>query len=319
MEFPDFVESVKITQLTLGESPALVREIQRLPTRSLNEIQYQFRLRLIGDKEGRIKIDVNIKVPGFSKPIVVPITVYALDIDSKVWLSLTVVPYNPWVRFAQWALAEMPSVKIKIQIADLLPVTTIPIFSRILTKILTEDIPREFLFPKTQLTDLMEEQINADVEDEPRRSAGVRDQKTEADVRDEFPDLAALFDTIDINDDGILGSNEISKGLVDWGYASESERSSISDLLDVNSDGFIGLREFVKSWPTLRNSFVPQRFWGVVSGVLLKAEDLRTPVLGTSDPYVVLRLERQMVSSKKNSVTSKNGRGNGVAFWNEVR
>jgi hypothetical protein len=51
--------------------------------------------------------------------------------------------------------------------------------------------------------------------------------------------------------------------------------------------------------------------------VLLKAEGLLTPLWGSSDPYVVLRVAQLTSVSKKNNETSKRGRGPGDAVWNE--
>lgn len=314
---------MKITNLTLGESPALVRKIQRLPSRSLSEIQYRFGARLIGDKEGKIFIDVTVRVPGTKQNVVIPIQLSSLDIDAKVWLGFTVVPYKPWVRFVQWALVKMPSVRTKIQVANFLPVTAIPFLSNVINKILTKDIPKEFLFPKTQVIDLMgEKETNVAMEQGLLASRGISSivQNEPLDkLRSEFPQLSGLFDAIDVNADGILSPGEVEAGLIEWGYATEPDRNSIGNLLDIDNDGRVELREFIRVWGDLQNVFVPRRFRGVVSGVLLKAEGLRTPLIGKTDPYVVISTESQSIKSKRNRQTSRTGLGKGTAVWNEVR
>lgn len=75
--------------------------------------------------------------------------------------------------------------------------------------------------------------------------------------------------------------------------------------------------EFIEVWPDLRQSFVPRRYEGVVSGILLRAESLPTPRWGVSDPFVMLRLEKLEVSSRKNYETSQQGDAPGDAIWNE--
>eukprot|EP00737_Agarophyton_chilense_P000796 gb/GEZJ01000885.1/.p1 GENE.gb/GEZJ01000885.1/~~gb/GEZJ01000885.1/.p1 ORF type:complete len:590 (-),score=74.84 gb/GEZJ01000885.1/:3456-5225(-) len=323
MELPDFVQSVKITKLTLGESPCLLRKIQRLPSRALNEIQYKFSLRLVGDEEGRINLDVVVCIPGLNRALTVPICISSLDIEAKVWLGLTVIPYKPWLRFAQWALTGMPTVRMNISVASLIPVTAIPVLSNVLRKILTIDLPQEFLFPKTQLVDLMDD-TDSDLSLERSVLEGQGIESSFEDMSDDelciaFPMLTSLFTTIDVNGDGQLSPEEISNGLIEWGYASQADRRSIINLLDVDSDGVVSLREFISVWGDLKSVFIPKRYRGIVSGVLLRAEGLRVPVLGFTDPYVVISVESQTVTSKRNKATSQSGEDIGSAVWNEVR
>ncbi|CAN8075875.1 unnamed protein product [Agarophyton chilense] len=321
MELPDFVQSVKITKLTLGESPCLLRKIQRLPSRALNEIQYKFSLRLVGDEEGRINLDVVVCIPGLNRALTVPICISSLDIEAKVWLGLTVIPYKPWLRFAQWALTGMPTVRMNISVASLIPVTAIPVLSNVLRKILTIDLPQEFLFPKTQLVDLMDD-TDSDLSLERSVLEGQGIESSFEDMSDDelciaFPMLTSLFTTIDVNGDGQLSPEEISNGLIEWGYASQADRRSIINLLDVDSDGVVSLREFISVWGDLKSVFIPKRYRGIVSGVLLRAEGLRVPVLGFTDPYVVISVESQTVTSKRNKATSQSGEDIGSAVWNE--
>lgn len=322
MEFPDFVQSVSITGLTLGESPALVRKIKRLPSRSLSEIQYQFGVRLVGDKDGQIEMKAVVRIPGIRKDVAIPLTVSFLDIDAKVWVGFTVIPYQPWISFAQWALMKMPKVKLKVQVAKHIPITTIPVLSNVLMKILTEDIPREFLFPKTKQIDLIEDDSTiVDAGKTLFASRGIKvglEDAAEELLRAKFPDLVSLFDSLDVNDDGVLNAVELSDGLIEWGYASEADRKLITNLVDVNDDSVIELREFISAWGDLQSIFVPRRFRGVISGILLKAEGLRVPTFGATDPYVVLQVGSQSSRSKKNKSTSKTGKGKGRAVWNEV-
>lgn len=323
MEFPEFVKSVTVSKLTLGESPCLVRKIQRLPSRALNEIQYRFDLRLVGDREGKINVDVLTRIPGMKRSCTIPICVSSLDIDAKVWVGLTVVPYKPWLRFAQWALTSMPIVKMQISVGDLIPVTAIPLLSNFLRKTFTEDIPEQFLFPKTQNIDLMaESDTEIRIEEGLLRARGVQvplDQLSNEEISSQFPILTSLFNNFDINSDGYLSPEEVSKGLIEWGYASQAERRSMINMLDIDNNGIVSLREFVSVWGNLKTLFVPKRFRGIVSGVLLRAEGLRVPLFGITDPYVTVAIESQKVTSKRNKATSRTGEEEGSAVWNEVR
>ena len=319
MQFPEPVLDVKIVSLALGKSPALVRNIQRLPSRSLSEIQYRFSARLVGDKKGTISINVKVKLPVGA--VTVPITVSNLDIDADVWLGFSVVPYPPWVRFVQWALLEMPNVKLSISLTPYIPITNVPVLSKVIIRILTKELPKQFLFPETQIVDLMgEDDINISLEQGLLDSRGVDSSIREmplSQLRRVYPQLSGLFDAIDYDEDGVLSSEEVADGLTDWGYASTADRTSISKLLDVNNDGMVDLREFITVWGDLRAVFVPRRFRGVLSGVLLRAEGLRTPAFGMSDPYVVLQVDTETFRSKRNRATSDTGTEPGTAFWNE--
>lgn len=323
MELPPFVKEVKIIRLTLGESPALVRRIERLPSRSLNEIQYRFGARLVGDKKGTIEMVARVFVPGTPLQISVPLIVSELDIDAKVWLGATVVPYQPWIRFVQWSLVDMPLIRLKVNVAKILPVSFVPLLSNVVNKILTQDLPREFLLPNTQVIDMMGEgETDVDTEKRMLEARGVKmrgmSEVAEEELKQIFPELVALFESMDLDDNGVLGTKEVSDGLIEWGYASEADRNSIWNLLDVNNDGKVYLRDFISVWGDLKNVFVPRHFRGILTGVLLRAEGLRSPLLGPTDPYVELRVETQTTVSKRNKATSKTGRKKGSAVWNEV-
>lgn len=323
MELPTFVKEVKIVRLSLGESPALVRRIERLPSRSLNEIQYRFGARLVGDKKGTINMVAKIFIPGTSVQVSVPFTVSELDIDAKVWLGATVVPYQPWISFVQWSLVEMPIIRLKVNVAKVLPLSFVPLLSNVVNKVLTQDLPREFLLPNTQVIDMMGEgETDVDMEKRMLEARGIKvsgiNEVEEEELRRLFPELVGLFETLDLDDNGVLRANEVSDGLIEWGYASEADRNSIWNLLDVNNDGKVYLRDFISVWGDLKNVFVPRHYRGILTGVLLKAEGLRSPTLGPTDPYVELRVESQATVSKKNKATSKTGRKKGHAIWNEV-
>lgn len=322
MEFEDPVAAVNIHRLELGKSPPLITNIQKLPSRSLSEIQYRFSIRLIGDANGIINLKVPLEIPPFGTRLTVPIVLNNLDIDATVWIGFTVVPYPPWVRFVQWALFTMPVVKFDVSVTPYIPITSIPILSTILDNILTKQLPRQFLFPKTQIIDLMGEEQDVDITLEQgllqSQSIDISIQQMSIpELQRLYPKLSALFDAIDLDDDGILSATELSDGLVDWAFASTADRHAIINLLDVNNDGYVQFREFIVVWPDLQNLFVPRRFRGVLSGVLLRAEGLRTPFFGSTDPYVILQVESQAYTSKRNKATSKSGQEKGNAFWNQ--
>jgi hypothetical protein len=319
---PNWIHRVEMTNLRLGNRSPLVRKIRRLPSRARSDLQYRFNCRLLGD----MTIDMNVYIPVpllRSRYIVVPVTVSDLDIDAKVWIGFQMFPSPPWVRFIQWALEKLPAVKMRIRIGNVIPVTTIPVLSAILDRIFTKSIPREFLFPKTQLVDLSggHKPRPMDVVPTP---GGVSEKRTEvghsSELRRQFPALWALFDSMDVDGDGKLSPDELVVGLSDdWGFSStsESDKLAMFNIIDEDNDNLVTFDEFVNVWPELRNVFVPRRYQGVVSGILQKADGLPCPKWGYSDPYVVLRLENISRASKTDRQTGKRAKAPGYAVWTE--
>lgn len=313
IETPPFIRSIRIESITLGKSPPILQDIQRIPSRALSELQFRFRARVVGDKRGVVNLRVAIRLPAWPVDVVVPVRVSNIDMDACVWLGGTVVPYAPWVRFAQWALFEMPSVRFRVRVGSWIPVTAIPVLRGVLVKLLTEELPKRFLFPLTQ-------KIGGPMNGELAPMHGLSDaarSMSDAELRARFPQLAALFDSLDADDSGSLAKGELLDGLVEWGFASNADREAVAKVLDVNNDGVVQLREFLSVWPDLAGVFVPRKFRGVLSGVLVEAQGLRTPFIGYSDPYVLLSVEGESTASKRNLATSqKSDKGN--AIWNEV-
>lgn len=306
VDLPSFVKSVHIERLSLGASPALVRQLRRIPSRSLSELHYRLTTRLIGAPDGYIDLTVKIKLPILRGTVTIPVRVSALDVDADIWLALTVAPFSPFLRSAQWALVDPPDLRLQISLGPYLPLTAIPVLSSALERILTVELPRQFLLPRVQLLDIAPRESEGDAESE------------DADAAVRFPKLAALFDSLDIDGNGVLSCDEVATGLMDWGFASALDRAAISNALDVNRDGVVHLDEFTEVWPRLKDVFVPRKFRGVLSGVLLEAKGLRAPMFGSSDPYIVLTVEGQSMTSRKDSQTSNDDTQKGTATWNEV-
>lgn len=320
VKLPTIIKSIEITKLSLGGRPALLRKIVRIPSRSLSEVQYRFNTHLIGDEDNIVDLNVKLSLPGLPASITVPIRISEFNIDARVWLAFTFVPYPPWIRFAQWAFDGMPDIKFSLGIGRFAHLSSIPLLSSIVTRILTVDIPRHFLFPNAKFIDF----VRLGVE-RPEFDMRLMDARgivppahidDEADVRATHPHLADLFDVLDEDDDGKLDKNELVRGLVDWGFATQADQNSLFALLDANGDGFIQLDEFVSMWKDLENVFVPRRFRGVVSGILLEGEDLRKPFIGFSKPYVVLSVESQ-TSRSEGHRTVEAEKGKASVVWNE--
>lgn len=306
VELPPFISRVEIVRLVIGNRPPLVRRISRLPSRARSELQYSFIGRLVGDLQ--IDLIVSMKVPVINMVVRCPVTVADLDLDSKVWCGFSLAPSAPFVRRIQWALMKLPTVKLSLKIARLVPVTAIPILSSVLDRLFTRTIPKEFLLPKTQIVDLEQNEVKS----APSASASefeladvltvtasgemrADDDATFEQLKSQYPALWALFDAMDTSEPyGKLSPEEVVEGLSsDWGFASTSAQDKLAlfNLLDEDDDGVVTFAEFVSAWPDLRNVFVPRRFDGVIAGVLLKGKGLPVPRFGYSDPYVVFTVD----------------------------
>jgi EF-hand domain pair len=188
------------------------------------------------------------------------------------------MPAAPFVRRVQWALLKLPTVKLNLKVARVLPVTAIPLLSSVLSVLFTKTIPKEFLLPRTQIIDLAQDaagtssQANSSSFDLADTLTVTLDGEISSmgldfeELKLQYPALWALFDSMDTSEPyGELSVEEVVEGLsCDWGFASTSEQDkrALFNLLDENDDGVVSFAEFVSAWPDLRSVFVPRRFDG---------------------------------------------------------
>ncbi|GAB0496452.1 hypothetical protein MMPV_007764 [Pyropia vietnamensis] len=332
-ELPPLVSGVSIEGLTLGSRPPLVRAIRRLPSRALSEVQFQFDCRLIGDLI--MDLSVAFTLPG-GGVIRVPVRVRDLDISARVWVGFNLIPLTPYVRFVHWALLERPTVGMELSLGKRLPLTAVPVLSSLIRRILTRDVPKAFLLPKTSVIDLMAdvdplggprpgaagtgvkvkqglEEVFSSTDDEARVAAAAGDPEA---LKDMFPALYGLFDSLDLNNDGSLSVTELHIGLRDWGL-STTDVGELAARLDVSGDGRVSWAEFAAVWPKIRSALVPAKYDGVIAGVVYLCDGVPVPTVGQSDAYVRLSVGPQAVTTKRDSETDTRGRGRGRAVWNE--
>ncbi|KAK1390271.1 Calcium-dependent lipid-binding (CaLB domain) family protein [Heracleum sosnowskyi] len=122
LEKPDYVERVEIKQLSLGDEPISVRNVERRTSRRLNDLQYQIGIRYTGGARMLLMLTVKFGIV----PIVLP-----------------------------WAFVSLPKIKFVLSPFRLFNLMAIPVLSMFLTKLLTEDLPRLFVRPKKIVLDLL--------------------------------------------------------------------------------------------------------------------------------------------------------------------
>lgn len=204
VDLPPPIKRVEIRSLTIGSRPPLVRKIKRLPSRARCELQYSFMGRLVGDL--RLDLDVHVNVLGAI--VKVPVTLTDLDLDAQIWTGFSLMPGPPWLRRIQWALLKQPVINLNLRIAKLLPVTAIPGLSAVLDVLFTRTIPREFLFPKTQVLDLQDAGTSVSQSESMLDLADAVTVTVDGEVEDsdeafdflktQYPSLWALFDSMDV-------------------------------------------------------------------------------------------------------------------------
>ncbi|OIV99578.1 hypothetical protein TanjilG_17388 [Lupinus angustifolius] len=231
LQKPDYVQRVEVTQYSLGDEPLSVRNVERKTSRSVNDLQYQIGLRYTGGARMLLILSLKFGV----MPIEVPVVVHDFDIDCELWVKMRLIPTEPWVGSASWAFVSLPNIKFQLSPFRKFNLMTIPVLSMFLTKLLTEDLPRQFVYP---------EKIDLDFQ------MG----KTVGPV-----------------------ANDVKSG----------------EMQD-------GKRNFV----------------GELSVTLVDARKLPYLFRAKTDPYVILSLGDQIISSKKNSQTTVIGPP-GMPIWNQ--
>ncbi|GER27061.1 calcium-dependent lipid-binding family protein [Striga asiatica] len=153
---PDYVERVVIKQFSLGDEPLSVRSVDRRTSRRVNDLQYQIGLRYTGG--ARMLLLLSLKFGIF--PIAVPVGVRDFDIDGELWVKLRLIPTEPWVGAASWAFVSLPKIKFELspfRLFNLMEACgighSLAYYSRFLTKLLTEDLPRLFVRPRKIVLD----------------------------------------------------------------------------------------------------------------------------------------------------------------------
>ncbi|CAK9162783.1 unnamed protein product [Ilex paraguariensis] len=107
---PDYVQRVEIKQFSLGDEPLSVRNVERVTSRRVNDLQYQIGLRYTGGARMLLMLSLKFSII----PIVVPVGVRDFDIDGELWVKLRLIPSEPWVGAVSWAFVSLPKIKFEL-------------------------------------------------------------------------------------------------------------------------------------------------------------------------------------------------------------
>lgn len=312
LSYPSVVRDVRIAKVSLGTSTPTLHDVARVPSRALSDVHLRFGTHLAADPNTYVDLLVTIRLPLWPSHFVVPLRVYDLSIDAQVWLALTVEPCAPTLRPSLWALTSMPKITFSVRAARLLPVLSIPALSALFTRIISIDLPYQFVLPNaTNCCGIPLTEANI-----PQAEHGI--SVVDEELRTSNPHLTALFNALDIDDDGRLLKTELASGLIEWGLASSPDQDAILTILNDVTKTHLQLKDVIGAWPDLQAVCVPRRFRAIVTGTVFHAEGLRTPFIGFTKPYVVLSVESQKARFKPSKSTLMGELSRGSAIWNEV-
>eukprot|EP00898_Chlorokybus_atmophyticus_P003834 jgi/Chlat1/4451/Chrsp29S04563 len=144
---PAYVRRVVIAGFTLAAESATFRNMQRKSSRQANDLQYHLDLRYTGGAKASVTVKLaHPKLKALHGDI--PIDVYDLDVDAQLWVRLRLSPVSPWVSNVSLAFVSPPKISIKLAPFGRVNLMSIPFISSFLSKLLTEDLPAMFIFPK---------------------------------------------------------------------------------------------------------------------------------------------------------------------------
>jgi hypothetical protein len=225
---PDFVKSIRLVSFTSGKRFPYVRSLRRMPSRALADVQYSVNAIVSSTSEYTFQVDISLAgVLHFP----IPVKLRDVDVDSLCLATITLAPYEPYVSSVQFALLEPPKLSFDLTLADILPITAVPVLRLLFFRIIAEEIPKQFLYPNTVSLDFTPEAIKGQQGlIKSTRILNLGDLSEEA-LMNQFPEQWALYDSLDMNNDGKLSTVELFAGLKDWGYtATDSSESTLTRM-----------------------------------------------------------------------------------------
>lgn len=303
LDYPAYITKLTLNQFYCNSSSSATPKlfnVCRVASRAERDVQLTFNLQHEG-----MAIDLNASIHIGVLDIDVPVRVTQLRIDqAKAWLSILIEPtggmgkVNPFA----WGLLTQPSLSFDVRIAGMIPLSLIPKISNVLTTLITEQLPAQFMLP------------HANVLKQPEWNGR------------EW--VKALFNQLDMDGRGCIPETDFINGLIRWGFASRSDQYALSELMrqpqalvaeKQSIEKMISYDDLIKEWQSFQDVFVSRRFRAAVSGRIVQATGLSEPIIGAAKPYVIVSIGAEQFRTKAcHRVFEKEGL-KGCAIWNEVR
>lgn len=303
LDYPAYLTKLTVKQFHCHSSSSATPKlfnVCRVASRAERDVQLTFNLQHEG-----MAIDLNASIQIGGVDIDVPVRVTQLRIDqAKAWLSILIEPtggmgkFNPFA----WGLLTQPSLSFDVRIAGMIPLSLIPKISNVLSTLITEQLPTQFMLPRVNV--LQQPEWNGQ----------------------EW--VKALFNQLDMDSRGSIPETNFVNGLIRWGFASRSDQYALSEVMqqpqalaaeNQSIEKMISYDDLIKEWQSFQDVFVSRRFQAAVSGRILQATGLGAPIIGVAKPYVILSIGAEQFRTKAcDGVFEKEGL-KGCAIWNEVR
>lgn len=297
VEMPDFVQDVRLIQYNIGEKSPDIRDLRPVPARSLAEIQcsYTAHLRSTSDLKFEVELCVPDNIVAKNRTITVPVSLSNLQIDAKMWSAFSMAPYPPYCTSCRYSLLETPNVSFDMNVAAALPVTSVPGIRSLFFKIISKEIPKDFMFPLSNTVDFTPEKLRAKKKDFMNMTIDEIERLSDVELEEVFPEQWALYKSLDLNRNG-LTKEDLASGLANWGYET-ADAEKYFDKLDTDGKGCVDFSVFCMMWPNVTSSNIPQEYEGILSLAIGNATNLTNPALGWSDPMVKINLGTETVTS----------------------
>ena len=323
VEKPDIIQAIRLVKYKISNRAPIIKSLVSVPARSLAEIQCSYRVQLDSTSDLLFEVDVNPAsylslIPWRDKnaTYTIPVTLKNLKVDALLWSAFTMAPYPPYCTTWRYSLIERPSIDFDMKIGGALPITSVPLLRTLFFKIMQTEIPKDFTFPKSNTVDFTEDNQAAKRTEFMEMEMEEIDKLSEDEIKEDFPKQWALYNSLDLNSDGNLSQQDLSKGLSDWGYSTE-DTNDYFEQLDPNQRGYITFCNFCMMWPNVTTSEVPQMYEGRLSVVVDQATGMKKPLLfGWSDPVVRLSVGNETIMTDQSSEMSSKDK-NDTLLWNE--
>jgi len=220
----------------------------------------------------------------------VPVALRNLQLDAYLWSSFSLTPYEPYCTRWKYALLDTPRVEFDMKIGSpSVPVTGVPLLRSLFFRVIANEIPRDFRFPKYNTVHFVPPELRKKKEEFLRMDVEEVSKLSGEDMKDYFPENWHLYESLDLDDDGKMTREELVAVLPDWGY-SPHDAGRYFDALDVKREGAVSFPQFCWMWPNVTAAMVPDEYEGVLFVKVRGVKDLPKPFLGSSDHTLFLRL-----------------------------
>lgn len=147
IEKPLLIRRVEVSEFYLDHEPPLFRNMSRRTSRKDSDLNGVFDLRYTGGAHMLLTVDIG-RGKGRVGNLRIPIKVYDLDVDAKIWLKIRLAPITPYIGSLSFAFAGRPNIRIQLAPYNRVQLMRIPILQDFLRQLITVSVPSMMVLPK---------------------------------------------------------------------------------------------------------------------------------------------------------------------------